>query len=39
MISKRFENNIFKRAEAHFFLHAVKWFHLFLSNTNNSVYY
>ena len=29
---------IFKWAWAHFF-HTVKWFHLFLSNTNNSIYY
>ena len=34
-----FVYNIFKTARAHFFLHTVKWFHLFLSNMNNSIYY
>ena len=32
-------DNIFKRAWAHFFLHTVKWFHLFLSITNNPIFY
>ena len=35
---KHFVNKIFKRACVHF-LHTVKWFHLFLSNMNNSIYY
>ena len=28
-----------KKGEAPFFLHIVKWFCLFLSNMNNSVYH
>ena len=31
-------DNIFERTWAHF-LPTVKWFHLFLSNTNNSIHY
>ena len=31
-------DNIFKQAEANF-LHTVKWFQVFLSNMNNSIYY
>ena len=39
MISKiHFVNNIFKQVWAHFF-HTVKYFHLFLSITNSSIYY
>ena len=30
-----FVDNIFKCA----FLHTVRWFQIFLSNTNNSIYY
>ena len=38
MISKHFVGKILNRACAHF-LYAIKWFHLFLSNKINSIYY
>ena len=38
MISKHILGDIFKRVWVNFF-YIVKWFHLFLSNANNSIYY
>ena len=35
-LSTHFVDNIFKWVWAHF-LHTVKWFHLFVSNMNNSI--
>ena len=38
MISKHILWIIFLNETGFIFLHTVKWFHLFLSNTNNSIY-
>ena len=38
MICKHFIDNILKLAKFHS-LPSVKWFQVFLSNTNNSIYY
>ena len=36
-ISRHFDDKISKRARVNFFLHIIKWFHLFLFNTNKSI--
>ena len=38
MIFTHFKDNIFKQAWAQIFF-TLKWFPLFLSNMNNSIYY
>ena len=39
MVYKHILQKTFLNESELIFLHTVKWFHLFLSNTNNAIYY